>query len=185
MIARFGLFVGAAAIAGAMALGVSIALAARSNDDFKAATRVRALPYEARAIDTLTATKEAGEPQPSCLMGVGKDVSQSVWYRIDVGEDEAGDWDFNTAGSTYDTVMTLYRAPSRGKVTFGDLDAVECNDDNFLGTSTTQARFFADLAPGRYYVQIGDYDTPGGAPHMTEFSIRRITGLIPIGLPLP
>lgn len=181
---RIGLIIGAAAVAAAIAVGAGVAMAARSNDNFGAATRVRALPYDAAPIDTVNATKQDGEPQPACLIGVGQDVSQSVWYRVDIDDSEAGMWAFDTAASTYDTVMTLYRAPSRGKATFADLDTVDCNDDNFLGQTTSKARFFVNLTPGRYYVQIGDYGRPGDAPHMTEFGIRRITGLIPVEMPL-
>lgn len=159
-------------IAGTAAV-VPIALAKHESDDIKFAMRIHKFPFEMEGLDTTNYTKEIGEPQPRCLRAVNTDVSQSVWFRVDMKE--AGYYEWTTAGSTYDTVITLYQATSPHKG-FDGLRGIECNDDNWLNQTTLQGMFWKEVKAGTYYVQVGDFGSPTlTQPHTTNLAIRKIS----------
>lgn len=144
----------------ALGLGSGVVSAARSNDDLKQATRVHAGPFSVAGLDTVDATTEAGEPQFTCAP-----VSQTVWYRVDVNS--TGTYEFDTSGSTYDTVLSVFASDGK-KPDFGTLRPVACNDDTYPGLTSHVA---VSLEPGTYFVQIGDFGSPSPfSPHLLNLT---------------
>lgn len=137
-----------AATVGVLALGwsASPARAAGTNDDFAGATLVNAMPFEVTG-DTTSSTLEAGEPQPSCSQ-----TETSVWYRLD--QTEAVRIDATTVGSSFDTVLAVYRGTS-----LADLREIACNDD---GTGATAEVAFKTLAGQSYFIQLSGFGDAAG-----------------------
>jgi hypothetical protein len=150
-----------------------VAEAKQTNDDIKFALRIhKKLPFSVVGIDTTNATREPGEPTSACQYG--DDLSQTVWFRVKI--QRAGYYEFNTAGSTYDTVLTLYQAPAKEKG-FDGLRQLMCWDDNWpTRPLSLQAMLQVDLEPGTYYAQVGDYGAPNlEQPHTTNFLVKLAT----------
>ncbi|HUS60960.1 MAG TPA: hypothetical protein VMY34_02110 [Acidimicrobiales bacterium] len=137
-----------AATIGVLALGLSAppARAEGSNDNFASATLVDAMPFEIKG-DTTSATLEGGEPQPSCSQ-----TETSVWYRLD--QTEALRVNATTVGSSFDTVLAVYRGTS-----FADLREVACNDD---GAGLMAQTSFKTLAGQSYFIQLSGFGTAAG-----------------------
>jgi hypothetical protein len=162
-------FAAAAVVAAATA---GIAFAKQSNDNIKHAEKVKSFPFEVRGLDTTPMTLEDGEVISGCVFAFNRTLSQTVWYRLEVHAEDAGFYSFNTAGSTYDTVMTLYQRDPGKKLPLKRADQLVCDDDNFF-SRTLQAGFYAGLSEGTYYLQIGDYDVPSFAqPHTLDLRIE-------------
>jgi hypothetical protein len=118
-----------------------------TNDECAAPAVIAATPYaEARA--TSTATASATDPQPPCTTDRN---SNTVWYAYT--PPGAGTIVVDTAGSSYDTVLTAYTGGC------GALVPVACNDD----TDTLQARLAFPAAAGvTYLIEVADFGAPGG-----------------------
>jgi hypothetical protein len=116
------------------------------NDAFSGAFM---LPLPSTVTGTTTrATMETGEPAPysptkDCgIFG----VSNSVWYRFTPQYD--GRLELNTEGSSFDTVLALYRGSS-----LSWLQQVNCSNDNSLPNWTDH--MYAPVSAGQtYYVQL-------------------------------
>ncbi len=123
------------------------------NDDFADAIVVGSLPFSHKS-DTSGATVAGNDPvlQPC---GTGAD-SNTVWYQYTPATDELVN--ITTAGSDYDTVVTVYTG------TKGALTPVFCNDDKLLGGFNVQASKNLLLTGGtQYYIMVGAYGAgPGG-----------------------
>lgn len=137
-----------AATIGVLTLGwsASPARAAGTNDDFAGATLVNAMPFEVTG-DTTSSTLEAGEPQPSCSQ-----TETSVWYRLD--QTETVRIDATTVGSSFDTVLAVYRGTS-----LADLREVACNDD---ATGAAAEVAFKTLAGQSYFIQLSGFGDAAG-----------------------
>jgi hypothetical protein len=118
-----------------------------TNDDCGAPVVIAATPYvEARA--TSTATAAPGDPQPPCTTDKN---SNTVWYAYT--PPSTGTVVVDTAGSSYDTVLTAYTGAC------GALVPVACDDD----TDTLQAALVFPVAAGvTYLVEVADFGGPGG-----------------------
>jgi hypothetical protein len=117
------------------------ALAQPGNDDLAGATFVTALPFT-DSVDASEATLEAGEPDLTCAP-----LHSTVWYAVTLGRNTTVTVD--TAGSDYDTVLSVYRGTG-----FDDFDLVACNDD-FIDV---QARVSVTAAAGEtLFVQVGAF----------------------------
>ncbi|MCW3063405.1 MAG: hypothetical protein JWN32_577, partial [Solirubrobacterales bacterium] len=99
-------------------------------------------------------TAEPGAPsgtQISCATFSGgpfnRTVGHTAWYRI-VGT--GGSIDISTAGSSYDTVLSIY--------TQGGTTPLACQDDVASGDSTSKIAAFASSANTVYEVQVGNYN---------------------------
>lgn len=78
----------------------------------------------------VAATKEAGEP-----VHAGNDGGRSIWYRWTAPA--GGTWTFNTAGSSFDTLLAVYTGNA-----LSNLVAV-ASSDNSPGTNTSSVTFTA------------------------------------------
>ena len=107
--------------------------AAPANDSF-----ANAIPLSGLAVTTtgssVGATKEPSEPNHG-----GNNGGASVWWTWTAPSNVAVS--VSTAGSTYDTILTVYTGAS-----LGALLSVDCNDD---------------YIPGSYYNALIDTKTPG------------------------
>lgn len=145
-----------------LAIGGGVVSASRGNDGFKQADRIHSRPFSVSGVDTVNATTESGEPQFTCVP-----VSQTVWYRLDLKSSDT--FVMNTAGSTYDTVISVFASDSK-KPDFSNLRLVGCNDD--FGALTS--RLTVSLDPGTYFVQVADYGSPSSlSPHLLDFDVSR------------
>jgi hypothetical protein len=91
---------------------------------------------------TGSATLEGGEPIPSCV-----NIGNTVWYRL--APQAAGVLTASTTGSTFDTVLAVYRG---GSLT--SLDELACNDDAADSTSEVS---LGVAAGDTYYLQLGGF----------------------------
>ncbi|MCY1059326.1 hypothetical protein [Nannocystis sp. SCPEA4] len=114
------------------------------NDNFANATVVPGLPYTDTE-DTVDATREAGEPQPTCVTN-----SHTVWYSFTPDADVSVD--ANTVGSDYDTTLTVYTG------TFPSLTEIACNDDIDPSINVQSALTFSATAGETYYIQVGSFE---------------------------
>jgi predicted secreted protein len=110
------------------------------NDDLGAAAVVAGLPFS-RIQTTIGASLAADDPTLPCLGAWG---FNSVWYRYT--PPTTGQITFDTFGSSYDTVLAIWRG------TRGNLTNVGCNDNSRGGL---QSEVLATLQGGiTYYVEI-------------------------------
>lgn len=141
-----------------VALPASTAYAQPGNDDVADATTVAALPFT-DSVDTTDATLEDGEPESSCAP-----VGATVWYAMTLSQNTSVTVD--TAGSDYDTVLSVYQAASSD-----DFAEVACNDDS-VGLQAMVS--FAAAAGATYFVQAGAFgDEEFGAGGQLEISFGR------------
>ncbi len=97
-----------------------------SNDNFPAA-RALSESFHWDSGTTAKATLEVGEPRPyhptqDCgIFG----ISNSVWYKVT--PDESGTLEATTQGSSFDTVLALYKGSS-----LSSLQQVACSNDNSI-----------------------------------------------------
>jgi hypothetical protein len=135
-----------------------------ANDSFRDAAPLElpcapsALPAPCGYVDgnTALATMEKKEPRPYSLT---KDcgitgVSNSVWFKFTIPSDYSS-WSthlrFYTGGSSFDTVLALYKGSS-----LGTLQQVECSNDNYFPNWTDSLSVGVDkLSAGQtYYLQL-------------------------------
>ncbi|MDC0668287.1 PPC domain-containing protein [Nannocystis radixulma] len=118
-----------------------------ANDAFANATVVPSVPFS-DVERTVDATREAGEPIPSCVPANG----HTVWYSFTPDADIV--INANTQGSNYDTTLTVYTG------SFASLTEIDCNDNTFdLQSSVT----FLAMAGETYFFMVGSFgDVDGG-----------------------
>jgi hypothetical protein len=127
------------------------ALAAPANDNLAAAQTL------AGSIGSATgsnqgATKEANEPDHA-----GNPGGKSVWYRWTAPS--AGTFAFDTAGSTFDTILAVYTG-----TTLNNLTVVAYNDD-IVDTVTTNSRLaFVASAGTTYFIAVDGFSAAGQNP---------------------
>jgi hypothetical protein len=118
-----------------------------SNDNFASRTTVTSLPYQDSQI-TVDATKEPGEPDPSC-----GPIGKTVWYQFTPSSDVVLRVD--TRGSDYDTVLSVWTGAALGSLT-----EVDCSDD-FLASESRV--LFEARAATTYLFQVGGFEDEGGS----------------------
>ena len=133
------------------------AFAQPSNDDLANATPVSALGFT-DSVDATGATLEAGEPDFTCAP-----VNSTVWYAVTL--DRKTTLTIDTAGSDYDTVLSVFRGTG-----FPNFDLAACNDD----AEDLQARVSVSVGRGEtVYVQVGAFGDEPGAAGQLEISFTR------------
>ena len=119
------------------------------NDNFAdAVVTTEPLPF----IDGRTtsgATTETGEPSPC------SDILSTVWYQFTPSSDV--DLVANTAGSDYDTVLSVYTGSAVGSLT-----GVACNDDISFPDNLQSEVAFTATAGVAYHFQIGGFSGETG-----------------------
>ena len=119
------------------------------NDDFANATAIT-LPYEG-SLDVSGATVAADDPPMGCGDGQNQ---RTVWYRFTAPGD--GFITLNTAGSDYDTVLSVWQGPRGSLVSRG------CNDDGGWWSGTSNLN--VGVAGGQvYHVQVASRGPTAGA----------------------
>lgn len=118
------------------------AQAAPANDNLANAVLVTSHPYRTTR-STLGATRQTGEASTSCGT-----PQATVWYEIKLPT--ATEVAITTTGSSYDTVLVLWRGTAR---TFPSLTYLDCVND--LGTQRLAALGFEAAANVRYFLQVG------------------------------
>ena len=117
-----------------------------TNDDIATAREVDTLPYTYMQ-DTTRATSDLDDPTLTC--GPGTSGHYTVWYRFE--PTVSGLATINTNGSTYDTVLAVWRGSPDA------LAAVACDDDSGEDTRS-ELSFFAE--PGQtYYIEISGFSS--------------------------
>ncbi len=155
------------------------------NDLFANAINVSSSPFT-NTVDSFAATTEATDPTPPCGIGSLNPRTKTVWYKYTAGG--SGIANANTAGSSYDTILTVVTG---SPVSF---TLVGCNDDIVLGVVLESSVDFQASAGTTYYFMISPFDPaePGGlglggktvlnftgpspAPPPADFSVGSTTG---------
>jgi hypothetical protein len=141
-----------------------------ANDNIANATVISSLPYTIDE-DISGATKETGEPRPSCDRG----TRGTVWWTI---TPSASGWLVaDTHGSEIRTVAAVYSGSP------GALTRVACNDDTVRnGHPSQKARVYWKATAGtQYYLQVAKDFGRGGLLHLKvnnsapPFSVDSIT----------
>ncbi|HEX8101983.1 MAG TPA: M6 family metalloprotease domain-containing protein [Solirubrobacteraceae bacterium] len=124
-----------------------------ANDAFGTPAVAAALPFSRTGVSTAAATTQTGEKTACTPAGTTTAVNygKTVWLKYVPNVDMA--FDATTAGSTFNTVMAIYRG-----TTLGGLTLVGCN--NNATTSVVTSRLQVPLVAGQtYYVQVGGFKT--------------------------
>jgi hypothetical protein len=128
------------------------ALAVPTNDNQAAPFNVDLTTGDPVTVDTTGATIEAGELLTVNGGGVcnpgARQMVATTWYRI-IGN--GGVVSIDTTGSAFDTVISVYRAPTPSLA-----DGLPCNDD--AGGLVTSAVSFQSDAGAAYLIQVGGCD---------------------------
>jgi hypothetical protein len=130
---------------------VTPVIGAPSNDDFNSAVVIASLPFN--LIETTTAATTAPDDPASCGSLFTSTDSNSVWFRFTAPS--AGNLTVTTAGSSYDTVLSVWTGNR------GSLALVTCNDDVAPGNLQSAVGFVAS-AGTTYFIEVTQFDTPGG-----------------------
>ena len=124
-----------------------------ANDTCASATVIGTPPF-ANAIDTTQATTDPADPFGSCACGQN---GHSVWYQFTAGR--SGEVTVDTAGSGYDTVLSVFTGSCGGPL------PVVCNDDSD-GTLQSQVHFEA-VAGATYLIEVTSFCSGlGGSLHL-------------------
>jgi hypothetical protein len=97
--------------------------------------------------------------------------SHSGWLAVNV---PAGTLTVNTAGSNYDTIVSVYS----GGPNFSQLTSIGCNDDTGVNTSLVTVPL---ATGGQYYIQVSHYSqTPVAGPLTLQLSVTLTGGTPPV-----
>jgi hypothetical protein len=126
------------------------------NDYFQSASALKWLQDGTVSGDTTNASLESSEPKPSCApLG----ISKSVWYKIT--PNYTGSLKFSTGGSSFDTVLGLYKGSS---LTSLQEDKCSNNSSSSYGGDTMSAQVQGGQT---YYLQLSGT----GATRSGKFSL--------------
>lgn len=130
-----------------LSLAPPAAAAAPANDGWEDARRIGAIPYRSQQ-DTSEATKDAEGPDDAC----SNSREHSVWFRMTPARNR--EVVISTAGSDYDTVLSVYKVPREG-APLNRWRLVGCDDDG--GADATSVVGLGLVADGIYYVMISSF----------------------------
>jgi len=128
------------------------------NDTFAAAALIAALPYK-NVVDTTEATTTSEDPLVPCGASY---PSHSVWYHFTPYVN--GPITFNTFGSSYDTVLSVYTGSP------GNFSPVACNDDSYTSQSSLTVQGTAGV---RLSILVTAYWEDGGSLILNAFRPTR------------
>ncbi len=135
------------------------------NDAFAHAKAITGFPFT-RSIDLRGATKQAGEPQ-----GCHQPVGHTAWYLFTPVT--GGTIGFDSYGSDFATVITVYRGTSLSALT-----VVTCSP----GPAWTGSDVVFRATAGRtYYIQVGGSGTARGSLVVRAVRVKRPTNDLPAG----
>lgn len=135
-------------------------LAAPPNDNLNAALTIDTLPYTHQQ-DTADASNETNEVAPRC----STEAKNSVWYQYTPTSNQ--DVVFNTLGSSYDTVLSVWQGETH------PLTQLSCNDES---SSTPQSQVRVLLEKGTtYYLNISGYVGESGTLNLNAKLVNKLT----------
>lgn len=133
------------------------------NDDFERATPITTVPFDiVQPIHSRSATRQASDPT-DCIS-----PDQTLWYRFI--PTVSGYYQVTTFGSSYDTVVAVYRGNTPGALT-----RIACVDDfgplsAFRGNSFAAAQLVAGQT---YYIMVDGFGS-GWNDQVLNLSLRRV-----------
>lgn len=121
------------------------------NDSLYAPTRITTAPFSvSQPVSARSVSTEAADPAVPCAVS----YTQTLWYTFTPAA--ADRYLFTTFGSSYDTVLAVYRG------TPGAMVNLACNDDFSTGSFGNNAALSLDLPAGQtFYILVA---TKGAAP---------------------
>ncbi|BAP56873.1 CHU large protein [Thioploca ingrica] len=141
-------------------LFIPIGLAAPPNDNLNTALTIKTLPYTHQQ-DTVDASNEANEVAPRC----STEAKNSVWYQYAPTSNQ--DIVFNTLGSSYDTVLSVWQGKTH------PLTPISCNDEN---SSTPQSQVRVHLEKDTtYYLNVSGYTGDSGTLILNAELVNKLT----------
>ncbi|MFO1096488.1 MAG: dockerin type I domain-containing protein [Planctomycetaceae bacterium] len=144
---------------GTLMFHLAYAPVAPTNDLCSAATVISGNPFNPPALCTLGATVSAGEPGEAC--GFPPNGS-SVWYRFI--PTASGSAAIDTAGSTYDTVLSVFSGACASPV------VIACNDD--FGGLESALPDVPMTAGTTYLIKVASFGTTNGGNLDFNFSFH-------------
>jgi subtilisin-like proprotein convertase family protein len=143
---------------------------APANDNFAAATQISGGTGTVEGRNTGAST-EAGEPDHGSLPNQAQALSptgggHSVWYKWTAPT--SGTYSFTTSGSTFDTLLAVYRGAA-----FGDLALVGRNDDTTNFDVTSKINFIAQ-AGTEYKIAVDGKNGATGSIQLSHSPFRRL-----------
>jgi hypothetical protein len=148
------------------------------NDSFSSPFNAAVNSFPVTLGSTAEATYQASEPLTPDGLGTcdGRKMIATTWYRI-LGN--GGVVSVNTSGSSFDTVIGVYPAPTP----VFDV-AMPCNDDA-PGAGLTSGTSFPSVAGAAYLIQVGGCNACGGSSTPTGSLVLNITATDPPIAPPP
>lgn len=131
------------------------------NDDFERAAPITTVPFDiVQPIHSRSATRQASDPA-DCIS-----PDQTLWYRFI--PTVSGYYQVTTFGSSYDTVVAIYRGNTPGALT-----RIACQDDFRLGQFNNASFAAAQLVAGQtYYIMVDGFGS-GWDDQVLNLSVRR------------
>ena len=102
--------------------------------------------------NTVNATTQGNDPNTSCGSGIYPKQSRSMWIRFT--PDTSGNYNINTEGSDYDTVLAVWTG------SFGSLTDRDCDDDS--GPGLLSSLTLALTGGTTYYIEAMQYGSGSG-----------------------
>lgn len=128
------------------------------NDNFESATNITALPYSVtQAIHSRSATSQVSDP-----VTCGASPDQTLWWKYK--PTVSGYYQFNTYGSSFDTVLGVYRGDTPGALT-----QIGCNDDTLPNNTSILG---AQLTGGQTYYIVVDGFGSGWNDQVVTLNVR-------------
>ena len=122
-----------------------------SNDDYGSATNVGGATF-VNNLNTANATTQGIDPVTPCGSSSTNRQSRSVWYRHTPGTTR--NYNLNTNGSNYDTVLAVWTGASQPTTNHG------CDDDG--GTGLDSYLDITLFAGTTYYIEVASYGNGSG-----------------------
>ncbi len=131
------------------------------NDEITGAFDVTSLPYE---FEQTTTGATLSPNDESLLPFCGSDLGKTVWYTYTPTDGNAY-LEFSTDGSTFDTVMAIYKEID------GNLVEIACDDDSGDGTRSLIQTTTGDTTP--LFITIGGYQGDSGNLKLNVSALNR------------
>ena len=128
------------------------------NDDFASAWGIGSVPFAWNGWNTINATTQGNDPPTTCASGSYPRQSRSDWYSYT--PPITGNYNINTIGSNYDTVVAAWTG------SWGFLTSQGCDDD--AGGNWTSSLNVTLYGGATYYIEIMSYgNTTGGLQNLS------------------
>ncbi len=128
------------------------------NDNFESATNIATVPYSiTQPFHSRSVTSQISDP-----VTCGESPGQTLWWKYK--PTVSGHYQFNTHGSSFDTVLGVYLGNTPGALT-----QVACNDDSGIGATSLVG---AQLTAGQTYYIVVDGFGSGWNDQVLALNVR-------------